>query len=129
MGAVDHVALVGPLEELVDLRRFLDDRDELVGVHLELLAEVEGAPGALVVGGDRHELEDPRDLLGGEAVLAQGLVRLAGEQPLRAGAGVHPLGGDPDDPPAGAGVGRGDPDDPYISWVGMPVTGVRFSTG
>ena len=62
--------------------------------------------------------------------LAQRRDGLVADEALGAGAGVHALRGDPDQPPGGArGCTTAMPMRPYISWVGMSVTGVRFSTG
>ena len=75
-------------------------------------ADVQGAAGALVVGRDRDEAHDPVDLVLAEPVLAQVVARLGRDEPLRARAGVHALGGDAHDPPARGPVGHGDADQP-----------------
>src|SRR6266542_2958494 len=75
-----------------------------------LAADVQRSAPALVVGGDRDELEDPLDVHVVEARLEQPLRRLSAHEPLRAGARVDPGRLDADDP-AHARLGRGgDPD-------------------
>ena len=63
------------------------------------------AEAALVVRRDRHVVEDPLDLVVGEAVVGEPLARAAHDELLRARAGGHALGGDADEP-ARAGRGR-----------------------
>ena len=81
VGLLDDVRLVGALHQLVDLRRhrLLDDLEQHGGVDLvvaELGApDVERAEPALVVGRDRHRLEDLLDLLVVEALVLQALAR------------------------------------------------------
>ena len=66
------------------------------------------AQAALVVGGHRHALEDPLDLLGVEPLVLEPLARCPCDQLLGARAGGHALGGDPDQPPrAELGADRG----------------------
>ena len=52
------------------------------------------------MGGDRHSLHHPLDLVGVEAVLGEELAGALTDQALGAGAGGHPLGLD-----AGEGAG------------------------
>jgi hypothetical protein len=66
---------------------------------------VQRAEAALVVGRDGDALEDPPDLVVGEAVLVQALARRAHDELLRARAGGHALGRDADHP-ARAVLGR-----------------------
>ena len=73
VGLLDDLDLVGALHQLVDLRGHarLDDLEQRRGVDLgdALLdaADLQRRQAALVVGGDRHALEDALDLLVGEA--------------------------------------------------------------
>ena len=103
-GPLDHRGLVGALHQLVDLarHRVLDDREQLrrvhVGVALLGQPEVERAEAALVVGRDRHGLEDGGDRVVAEPVGDQALARTRGDQLLRARARRHPLRGDADQP-------------------------------
>src|SRR3954470_12226732 len=112
MGFDDDRHLVGALHQLVDLRahRGLDDPQQLrrldPGRSALGAADVEGADTALVVGGDRDQLDDPLDLLGAEAVAGEALAGESGDHLLRAGTGSHALGLD-----SGQGAGaalRGD---------------------
>ena len=61
-------------------------------------ADVQRAEAALVVRRDGHVVEDPLDLVVGEAVLREPLARGAHDELLRARAGGHALGGDADEP-------------------------------
>ena len=94
----DDRQLVGALHQLVDLRahRALDDPQQLRRVDPGRAAlgaaDVERADAALVVGGDRHRLDRPLDLLGVEALLGQPFAGEPGDHLLGAGAGGHPLG-------------------------------------
>jgi hypothetical protein len=107
---LDHGALVGALHQLVDLRRhrLLDDREQPLGVDVRVAvlraADVQRAEPALVVRRHRHRVEDPLDLVLGEAVLEQPLARAGLHEPLRARACGHALGAHPDQPPC-AGLG------------------------
>ena len=64
MRVLDDEELVGALEELVDRRRHraFDDRDEIFGVQVGVRPDVQRSAAALVVGRERHELEDPVDV-------------------------------------------------------------------
>ena len=68
-------------------------------------ADEQRAAAALVVGGDRDELEDLLDRRRVEAGVCKPLRRAAGDEPLRAGAGVDPGRLDADHAP-GAVLGR-----------------------
>ena len=71
-------------------------------------ADVERPEAALIVGRHRDRFEDPHDLVLGEAVLEQPLVRARLHERLRARARGHALGLDADQPPrAGLGGDRG----------------------
>ena len=110
---LDDEELVGALEELVDRRahRLLDDLDEVLRVEPELGAEVEGPAAALVVRGERDELEDPLDVGAGEAGLAEALGRLVADEPLRARARVDAGRLDADEPPRRRPRGGRDPEE------------------
>ena len=105
---LDDEELVGPLQQLVDRRahRALDDSHQLLGVHGRLASDEERSAPALVVGGERDELQDPLDVELVEARLAEPLGRVLAHEPLRARAGVDPGRLDPDDPPRPLGGGR-----------------------
>src|SRR3954447_5193705 len=104
VGLLDDRALVRALHELVDLarHRVLDDREQRRGLELGLAtlgtADVQRAEAALVVGGDRHRVEDAADLLVGEAIRREPLARVAGDDLLRARARRHALRRDADEP-------------------------------
>src|SRR5207244_4383925 len=89
---LDDEELVGPLQELVDRRahRALDDRDQLLRVHVRLRADVERSAPALVVRGERDELEDALDVSVLETGLEEPLARAPSDQALRARARVDP---------------------------------------
>src|SRR5918992_2336080 len=104
MGLLHDLDLVRALHQLVDLGAHgrLDDleqrlRLERLGASLGA-ADVQRADAALVVGGDGDRLEDAGDLVVGEAVLAQALLRALHHHLLRAGARGHALGLDADQP-------------------------------
>ena len=62
---LDDEQLVGPLQQLVDRRahrRARRSSTRSFGVQLPVGADVEGAAAALVVGGERDEVEDPLDV-------------------------------------------------------------------
>ena len=61
----------------------------------QLGADVERAPAALIVGGERDELEDPLDVDLVEPRLEQSLGRAAAHEPLRARAGIDPVASTP----------------------------------
>ena len=71
-------------------------------------ADVQRAQPALVVGGDRHGVEHPLDLVVGEAVRQQPLARGGLHELLRARAGGHALGGDADEPARARRARHGD---------------------
>ena len=98
---LDDEQLVGALQQLVDRRahRRLDDVDEPLGVQLVTGADVERAAAALVVRRQRHELEDPVDVVLFEARLEKPLRRLVADEALRARAGVDPGRLDADEAP------------------------------
>ena len=73
-------------------------------------ADEQRAAAALVVGRERHELEDPLDVAAGEAGLEQPLGRRAAHEPLRARAGVDAERLDADDAPDARRRRGGDPD-------------------
>src|SRR5215218_7651305 len=104
MRLLDDGRLVAALHQLVDLRghRPLDDVEQRARFDLVLAllgaADVERAEAALVVRRDGDVLEDPLDLVVGEAVGGEALARSACDQLLRAGAGRHALSGDADEP-------------------------------
>ena len=104
---LDHDALVGPLHQLVDLRRHrvLDDREQPLAVDVDVAvlaaADVQRSQPALIVGRDGHRLEDPLDLVLAEAVREEPLARARLHERLRARACGHALRGHPDEP-AGA---------------------------
>src|SRR3954468_17167831 len=81
VGLLDDRALVRALHELVDLarHRVLDDVEQRGGPELGRgvlrSADWQRAQTALVVGGDRHGVEDAPDVRVGEAVGAQALAR------------------------------------------------------
>ena len=104
---LDDEELVGSLEELVDRRahRALDDPDEVLRVELARRADEQRAAAALVVRRERHELEDPLDVVA-EARLGEPLGGAASNEALRAGAGIDPGRLDADDATR-AGTGRG----------------------
>ena len=83
MGVLDDEELIRPFQQLVDRRahRAFDDRDEVVCVELAVGAHVERSSPALVVGGERDELEDPLDV----AVLEAGLGRAVRQRDLGRG--------------------------------------------
>src|SRR4030095_2022834 len=89
--------------------RALDDLEQGGGLDRLLAAlgaaDVERADAALVVSGHGDGLEHARDLVVGEAVRAEALLRAVHDELLRARAGGHALGLDADDP-ARAGAAR-----------------------
>ena len=93
-------------------------------------ADVERADPALVVGRDRHGLEHARDLVVGEAVLAEALLRAVHDELLRARAGGHALGLDADQP-ARAAVGSPPPSRTACRSPGSrePEAGVSLCSG
>ena len=108
---LDDEELVRPLQQLVDRRahRALHDGDEVVRVELQFGADVERAAAALVVRRERHEVEDPLDVL--VAGLGQPLGGAAADEALRTRASVDPGRLDSDDPAHTVGRGRRDPDE------------------
>ena len=108
MGLLDHRALVGALHQLVDLRghRVLDDLEQDLGVDVGVAvlgaADVQRAEAALIVRGDGDGVEDALDLILGEAVAQQPLVRAPLHERLRARARGDALGADADQPPRAA---------------------------
>jgi hypothetical protein len=111
MCVLDDEELVGPLQELVDrgAHRGLDHADEVVRVELPRSADVEGAAAALVVGGERHEVEDPLDAL--VPGLRQPLGRTSPDETLSARAGIDSGCLDSDHAADAVGGGCGDPDE------------------
>jgi hypothetical protein len=109
---LDHEQLVGPLQQLVDgsAHRLLDDRDELLGVELLRRPHEKRPAAALVVGRDRHEVEDPVDLVAVVARLGQPLRGPSPHEPLRARAGIDARRLDADDAARARAVGGRDPD-------------------
>src|SRR5829696_9637827 len=114
---LDHVGLVGALEQLVDLRahRALDDRQQLLGADRPVggvvgRAQPQRPEPALVVRGDRHRLEHPLDLLAVEPLGGEASARLAGGHGLPARARRHALRLGTDQPPRRPlhGAGRGE---------------------
>ena len=92
---LDHVQLVGALEQRQDRRRHgaLGDRGEPLGRHVLARAEQQRGLAALVVRRDRDGVEDALAILLAVAELGQALVGVIAHQPLRARAGgdaVHP---------------------------------------
>ena len=132
---LDDRALVGALHQLVDLRahRVLDDRSSVSALTLHVAAlgaaDVERADAALVVGRDRHGLEDALDLVVGEALVQQPLARAPGDQLLRARAGGHALRLHADEASHSALGSTAVPISVYSSCVRMPVTGVSLYSG
>ena len=91
--------LVRALEQLIDggAHRALDDLDEVFRVQPLLRAEEKGAAAALVVGGERDELEDALDVSHLETGLGEPVGSLGADEALRAGARVDSGGLDSDD--------------------------------
>ena len=75
MRLLDHRKLVGVFHQLEDLRahRILDDAQQRLRPQLRVAVlrapDAQPADAALVVGGDRHRVEDALDLVVGEALL------------------------------------------------------------
>ena len=84
---------------------------------------------ALVVGRERHELEDPLDVVVAEAGLEQPLGGRAADEALRARARVDPGRLDADDAPDALAEAAAMPISETISWVASFVTGVWRSSG
>ena len=100
MGLLDHCAFVRALHQLVYLgtHRTLDDLQQSLGAHLGLdrlgAPYIESAETSLVVGRDRYRLEDPLDLVVGEAFADEALTRGLGDKLLRTRTGRHSLRSD-----------------------------------
>ena len=92
MRVLDDEQLVGPLEQRVDRSAHgaLHDVDELLAAQPRLGADDERAAAALVVGGERDELENPLDVLLAETGLLEAAGRALADEALSARAGVDP---------------------------------------
>jgi hypothetical protein len=105
---LDDEELVRALEKLVNRRahRALDDLDEVLGIEAQAGSEVERSATALVVGGERDELEDPLHVRVVEPCFTEALGGLFADKPLGAGAGVDARSLHADDAPS-VGLRRG----------------------
>src|SRR3954451_570427 len=108
---LDDEELVRALEELVDrgAHRALHDPDQILGVEARGGPEEEGSPPALVVRGERDELEDAFDVSAVEARFGEAVRSFGADEALRARAGVDARRLHADDAPGGGSRGGGDP--------------------